>query len=67
MYWIPKMYNTPIGARFIVASKNFSIKSLSDTIPKIFKMIFSTLESVHNKCFFIHAVKNSGLCKILFQ
>ena len=61
------MYNTPIGARFIVASKNFSIKSLSDTTPKIFKMIFSTLESVYNKSFFIHAVKNSGLCKILFQ
>ena len=65
MYWLPKMHKTPIGARFIVASNNCSAKPPSDTISKIFKMIFNTVESFHNKCFFIQDVKNSGLGKIV--
>ena len=52
MYCLPKMYKTPIGPRFIVASKSCSTKPLSSTISKIFEMIFNTVESFHNKNFF---------------
>ena len=52
MYWLPKIHKTPVGARFIVASYYCSTNSLSDTISKIFIMVFNTVESFHNKSFF---------------
>ena len=36
MYWLNKFHKTPIGARFIIASKNCSSKPLSGMISKIF-------------------------------
>ncbi len=38
MYWIPKMHKDPIGARFIIASPVYSLKSLAKDITKMFKM-----------------------------
>ena len=49
MYWIPKMHKNPIGARFIVASKNCSTKTLSKVVSKVFKMLFSHVERFHKK------------------
>ena len=65
MYQLPKMYKTLLGARFIVAINYCSTEPLSDTTPKLFKMIFNTVES-QSQSFVIQAVRNSGLCKILF-
>ena len=67
MYWLGKMDKTSICARFIVAPKNAAFKPLSDTISKISKMIFSTVESLLNKSFFYSGCKNSKSSKILFQ
>ena len=64
MYWLPKIHKTLVGVRFIVASYFCSTNPLSDTISK---MIFNTVENFHKKVYFIQAVRNSGLCKILFQ
>ena len=64
MYWLPKIYKTLVGVRFVAASYYCSTNPLSDTIPK---MIFNTVESFHKKVYFIQAVINPGLCKILFQ
>ena len=36
MYWLLTMLKTPIGKRFIVASKNCSSKPLSDVTSKLF-------------------------------
>ena len=47
MYWLPKMHKTPVDARFIVASKNYNTKPLSDVISKIFNMIFSHVYFTH--------------------
>ena len=52
MYWLPKMQKPPIGARFIVASNYCSMKPLSDTTSKLFKMILNTVESFHTQSFF---------------
>ena len=49
MYWLPKMHKTPVGARFIVASYYCITNPLSDTISKIFIMVFNTVENFHNK------------------
>ena len=52
MYWIPKLHKTPIGARFIVASKTCATKPITEVISRIFKMIFTHIESFHNKSLF---------------
>ena len=36
MYWMPKMLENPIKARFIIASPKFTIKPLARTIRSIF-------------------------------
>ena len=51
------MHKTLIGAKYIVASKNGSTKLLSDTISKIFKIAFNTMESSQNKNFFYSECK----------
>ena len=52
MYWLPKIQKTLVDARFIVATYYCSTNPLSDTVSKIFKMIFNTVESFHKKSFF---------------
>ena len=57
MYWLPKIHKTLVGVRFIVASYYCSTNPLSDTISKIFLMVFNTVESSHNKSFFYSGCK----------
>ena len=66
MYWIPKMYKTPIGARFIIVSKNCCKKPLSDTTPIIFNMIFTTVESLQSKSFIYPDCKKFWIVQIPF-
>ena len=63
MYWLHKIHKTLVGVRFIVASYYCSTNPLSDTISK---MIVNTVQSFQKNVYFIPAVRNSGLCKILF-
>ena len=35
IYWLPKIHNVPIGARFVIVSKKSSLKPLSGTISNI--------------------------------
>ena len=67
MYWLPKMHKRPIGVRFIVFSKKYSTKPLSDVIYKVLKMIFNHVESFHEKVYFTHTLKILGLLKIHSQ
>ena len=46
------MHMTSVGARFTVASYYCSTNPLSDTISKLFIMVFNTVESFHNKSLF---------------
>ena len=57
MHWLPKIHKTPSGARFILVSYYCSTNPLSDIISKIFKMVFNTPESFHNKSFFYSCCK----------
>ena len=47
MYWSPKMHKTPIGSRFIIASKLSSLKSLSQYITSALKVIFRAISSYY--------------------
>ena len=66
MYWTPKMHKSPIGARFIVASKNCSTKPLTEAVSKIFKLIFRQLILFMRKVFFILISTVFGLLRIPF-
>lgn len=55
MYWLLKMHITAIGDRFIAVSK----KCITD--------FFNTLKHFMARASFIQTVRNSGLCKIIFQ
>ena len=57
MKWLSELHKTPIGARFITASKNCSTKSVSGVISKIFKMLFKYVENFHNKSLFYSSYK----------
>ena len=49
MYWMPKMHKSPVGFRFIVASKMCSTKPLTKVISRVFKLIYMHIESFHRK------------------
>ena len=49
MHWIPKMHKSPVGARFIVASKTCSTKPLTEVISRVFKMLFNHVQNFHRK------------------
>ena len=49
MYGTPKMHKSPVGARFIIASKKCSTKPLTEAVSKTFKMIFAHVNSFHKK------------------
>ena len=61
MYWLPKMHQTQVGARFIVVLKNCSAKPLFDAISKVLKFIFNHVQSFHKKFHFTHALKTFGM------
>ena len=67
MQWLSKVLKTPIGAKFINVSKNYSTNSLPGVIPKSFKMRFKHVESFHIKKYFIQVTKYSGLWRIHLQ
>ena len=66
MYWLAKLYKIPIGARFIIASKN-TTKPLLGIISKICKILFKEAETFLLTAHFIQVTKNLELWKILFQ
>ena len=49
MYWSPKVHKTPVGTRFIIASKRSSLKPLSKDVASIFKLIFDCVRRYYNK------------------
>ena len=52
IYWIPKMHKTPVGKRFIIASKLCSTKQLSKDVSKVFKLLLRQIRNFHDKSVF---------------
>ena len=40
MYWVPKIYENPTGAPFIIASKTCSTKQISKSVSNVFKLAY---------------------------
>ena len=49
MYWSPKLHKDPIGSRFIIASKQTSLKPLLKDLTCIFKLFQKQVESYNDK------------------
>ena len=49
MYWSPKLHKDPIGSRFIIASKQSSLKPLLKDLTCIFKLFQKQVESFNDK------------------
>lgn len=56
-YWMPKMHKSPIGARFIVASKFCVSKELSKNVASIFKLFFDQIKHYHDKVRYFSGIK----------
>ena len=56
-YWLPKLHKNPIKFRFIIAAPNCSIKPLSQTVTKIFKLFYRQIETYNKKSQFFSYVK----------
>ena len=69
-YWMPKMHKTPVGARFIIASKKCSIKDISKNISSVFKLFFRQLQNYWDKTFKYTLMQNQRVLntsKLLFK
>ena len=49
IYWIPKLHKTPIKERFIIASKECTLKQLNKDITSIFKLAYKQVETYNRK------------------
>ena len=47
------MRNSPVGARFLTASKQYVIKPLSKNITAAFRLLYKSVEKYHNQTNFI--------------
>ena len=57
IYWTPKLHKTPIKFRFIIAAPDCSIKPLSRTITKMFKLFYRQIEQYNAKSYYFSYVK----------
>ena len=56
-YWIPKMHKTPLGFRFIIASKRCVNKLLSKHVTAMFKLFYEQIKLYHEKVKFFSGIK----------
>jgi hypothetical protein len=56
-YWMPKMHKSPIGARFIIASKTCTNKILSKHVTAAFKLFYNSLRVYHDKIRYFSGIK----------
>ena len=52
IYWLPKLHKNPIKFRFIIAAPECSIKPLSRTITKMFKLFYRQIEQYNAKSYY---------------
>mgnify|MGYP001792462320 CR=1 FL=1 len=57
VYWTPKMHKTPVGARFIVASKECVTKEISKDVASLFKLFMLQVKKYHEKSQYFSGVK----------
>ena len=58
VYWTPKMHKKPVGARFIIASKECVTKELSKDIASLFKLFMLQVKNYHKKSQYFSGIKS---------
>ena len=53
MYWIPKLYKSPVDSQFIMASINCLTKVFPKAVSNVFKPIYSQIENFYCKSKFL--------------
>ena len=66
MYWLPKRHETPIGAGCVVAIKNAAQSHFLMQYSKFPKSFLMLTKVFMTKSYFIQAIRNSVLSKIIF-
>ena len=56
-YWMPKMHKSPVGSRFIIASKTCANKILSKHVTAAFRLFYDSLRVYHDKIRFFSGIK----------
>ena len=67
MYWLPKLHKIQIGTRFIIVLKNCSTNPLSDGVSKVFKIIFSHINTIDGNGLFYTSFKKFSVVEKSFQ
>ena len=57
IYWLPKLHKNPVGFRFIIASKQCTIKRLSKHISAAFSLFQKQISAYHAKTHFYSGIK----------
>ena len=57
VYWTPKMHKNPVGARFIIASRQCVTKELSKDVASLFKLFLLQIKNYHRKSQYFSGVK----------
>ena len=57
-YWTPKMHKTPIGARFIIASRQCVTKELSKDVASLFKLFMLQVKKYHERSQYFSGIKS---------
>ena len=56
MHWIPKMHESPVKTRLIIASPKSSLKPLARTVTSILSSLFRQIQTYNGKCWFFTGV-----------
>ena len=58
IYWTPKLHKNPVKARFIIASKRCTTKTLSKDVSSIFSLFQRQIEIYYKKAHFYSGIKS---------
>jgi len=58
IYWTPKLHKNPVKFRFIIASKQCTVKKLSKNISSIFKLFSDQIDSYNKKTHYFSGIKS---------
>lgn len=58
IYWLPKLHKTPIKFRFIIAAPDCSIKPLTQTVTKLFKLFYKQIERYNEKTYYYSSINS---------
>ena len=66
MHWMPKMHQSLIKARLIVASPKSAMKPLPKTVISIFRLLFRQIEHIMTNKHFLQVIFTGNFLQVIF-